>query len=400
MAIPTYTRNSDGTITIHVPAGTPRGRYEARSKGIPPQVTRESTRKLIGDRLRSGRTTWASGLHVRTDGQRDVEGVQAWERDLGRWSDLILGASTDTGRGWGVQGGPANNGASGLANNTWGWKGVSRGQFGSLKVMGTSIHPWTSPAMHDTAEQKALHQDIQAGKYDWAYRQLAQNLVNTGWGDCLVRINWENNGTWYGHATNRPANAADCGKAVARAASQMLDVAPGLRFSMDTSSHMGFPTGSETAQQWFDAYYPQQYAPSGKTVTHVVVSDIYFAFAERNIGSNPTYDAWNSMVYSNDQTWVTLGKACDWAKAHGLPVGIAEWGLVWPYKQDGSVDSRLGVGDAPAYVQHMHRFITEHPEIAFEGYWINSQWSNNDLITDLRTIFPNSWAAYKDLWGA
>lgn len=394
MSVPASTRRPDGAVEVALPAGTKAGQFEVRFAGRPALVERESTRALFGDQLRSGRTTWATGLY--TSGQHDIHGIQPWERDLGRWMDLSCRPSLDYRRGWGG----TVNGDPGLATSVWPMT-LNANQAGH-NIIGMSIIPHynaddTPFVVRDTADQADIHKRIVAGEFDWVYERIARNLTAYGLGTALVRIDWEANATWYAHGTLTVAGAALHGRAVAHAASVMLGVAPGLRFSLDVSSHLGIPDG--TAEDWLDAYCPQQYAPPGKTVTHVIVVDIYF-FYDRNVGQNPSYDQFSAMVHDTRWKGVTLGRAAEHAVKTGLPVGIGEWGIVNKFAQDGTTDTgKNGTGDAPAYINHMHRWLTEHPEVAYDAYWALADWGVPDLQTDLRAYYPESWAEYKRLWG-
>lgn len=374
---------STGIVSIPVTSAVAEGQWEAAVQGARAEVERPATRALFGPVLRSGYTQWASGFYHSTS--RDQSGVHPWEVGRGHAGDLVCRVSVETRQGWGD---PATPGTSGMAWNTYAMRSISKSQLGQ-QVIGMAIYPSNIGVAHDTAGQAAMHDRIIGGEFDAVYQQIARNLTDSGLGTAIVRIDWEANASWYTHGTQQVAYAAKHGQAVAHVAAVMLAVAPGLKFTLDVSSHNWLPSG--TPQEWLAAYYPQQYAPAGVTVTHLVLCDIYFTW-DKNIGTSPTWAQFNAMLRPTDpQKGVTLAHCADFAAAKNLPLAIGEWGI--------SDTNHNGTGDAPAYIEHMWRWCNETPELAYESYWILGDSSVNDLQTDLRTLHPQSWAKYVELWG-
>ena len=372
---------SNCLISIPLNSAASEGTYTVEVKGERSMMTREVSRRLArSDYSRSGYTSWLSGHHHRTN--RTSSGVHVYEVDRYHAGDLVCRPTIETTQGWGIAG---NDDGKGMAWNRWAMRTINVNQIG-LQVIGMALYPSSMNAPHDTAAQADIHQRIIDGEWDWVYTQIAQNLIDEGLGTAIVRIDWEANGTWYYHATQKVANASLHGKAVAHVAEVMLDKAPGLRFSLDVSSHVYIPDG--TAQQWLEAYYPQQYASPGRTVCHLAVCDIYFTW-DKNIGVNPTYQQFLDMLRPANPDKVTLAFCHDFAVKYDLPLGIGEWGI--------ADTAHNGTGDAPAYIQHMHKWMSENDHVAYDSYWILGDSSVNDLQTDLY-LYPNAKAMYESLW--
>lgn len=398
------------TVTVNTPAD--EGVYTAVVKGVRQKLEREVSRRLVNSPYaRSGYTKLLSGLHNDTNAYNfTYTGITAKETDRHHVSDFICRVSLDEANGWSD---PNNDTGQGLAWNTWTMR-TNANQIGQ-NIIGMSLFPKmgipgvypndATPTVYNypsrVSQQNDIFQRIINGEFDWVYAQIARNLIAYNQADSIVRIDWEANGGWYEHDTPGMTNVALHGRAVAHAAEKMLDIAPNLKFALDVSSHCGFPDngavpggdGANTAQpmDWLNAYHPQQYAHAGYTVTHLVICDIYFNW-DKYIGPTPTYNDFLAMLrppaYVN--CGVTLAYAHDFAVAHNLPLGIGEWGIV-PVEQHGG-------GDTPAYIEHMHRWCSEAPNLAYESYWILNNPDAGDLQTDL-DLYPHSKAIYNQLWG-
>lgn len=407
-----WTKDANNCIVVPFASSYPEGAFTATIVGRRTQLLREVSQRLIGSQYaRSGYTKWLSGLHNDTNAYNfTYSGIAAKEADRHHASDFICRVSLDEANGWGD---PNNNTGQGLAWNTWTMR-TNANQIGQ-NIIGMSLFPKmgipgvypndATPTVYNypnrVSQQNDLYQRILNGEFDWVYTQISRNLLDWKQGDSIVRIDWEANGGWYEHGTPGMSNVALHGQAVAHVAEKMLDVAPKLKFALDVSSHCGFPDngavpggdGAGTAQpmDWLNAYYPQQYAHAGYTVTHLVICDIYFTW-DKYIGATPTYTDFLNMLrpptYVN--SGVTLAYAHDFAVAHDLPLGIGEWGIV-PVAQHGG-------GDTPAYIEHMYRWCSEASNLAYESYWILNDPNAGDLQTDL-DLYPNSKAMYNQLWG-
>ncbi len=223
-----------------------------------------------------------------------------------------------------------------------------------------------------------------AGRFDGHYRALGRNLQRMKLGDSIVRIAWEAHGYWNPWSyRNNPAEWRSCWR---RAAQMVKAEAPGLR----TNWNVGDDNGGARPDfrysvnlRGLDSFYP------GDDVVDEIGIDNY---ASPRITD---YDAF----FGTDVG--ALGWFVQLAAKHGKPLSFPEWGL-WDNRAKNSAD---GSRDDPAYIEQMHRWMTDPAHrVSWAAYFdINV---NNGIVHQLQpnwedgTVFPQASAKFKELFGS
>ncbi len=188
------------------------------------------------------------------------------------------------------------------------------------------------------------------------YRQLAQNLVNAGQSDAIVRVGWEWSTTFFswGQQNDTPSQYVTAFDDIV---STMRSV-PGQNFLFDWCTAAGAVPTVGTFDQW----YP------GDGYVDYVGTDLY---------DNPTV-TWDQGL----QMTGGLGYIANFARAHGKPMSIPEWGL--------------SGGDDPTFIDDVHAFIADtNNRVAYSSYFSDNAVVNSDI-----TQFPSSETEFtKDFGG-
>jgi len=181
-----------------------------------------------------------------------------------------------------------------------------------------------------------------AGGYDGYARQLAANLVAAGMGNAVIRLGHEMNGTWYHDALgNDPGQYGDWAAYWARIVKAMRSV-PGARFLFDWNVNAGYRNIP------LDDYYP------GDSVVDVIGVDVY----DSGMPGHPRDPAmrWTRL----DHEPGGLAQVVAFARRHGKPLSVPEWGVVNA--------SGGGLGDDPAYVTGIADTIKDN-NVVYEAYF-------------------------------
>jgi hypothetical protein len=203
------------------------------------------------------------------------------------------------------------------------------------------------------------------GAYDHHYRTYGLELVRLGRAASVVRLGWEANGDWYSWSIGSDvANYRACFR---RQVAAIRSTNPQVRidWNMNKDSHMDVSVAEA---------YP------GDDVVDIVGVDFY--------DMSPAYPdrlRWY-LDYRRTQRGGPrgLGAWLAFAKAHGKPLSVPEWG---------TAPSDMGGGDHAAYVHAMHDFFRDHAaDIAYETYFNIGPgfqlWPS--------TVHPRSAAAYRE----
>jgi hypothetical protein len=181
-----------------------------------------------------------------------------------------------------------------------------------------------------------------AGGYDGYARRLAANLVAAGMGNAVIRLGHEMNGTWYHDALgNDPSRYGDWTAYWARIVTAMRSV-PGARFLFDWNVNAAYRNIP------LDDYYP------GDNVVDVIGVDVY----DSGVPGNPRDPAvrWARL----DHEPVGLAQIVAFARRHGKPLSVPEWGVVSA--------SGGGLGDDPAYVTGLADTIKDN-NVVYQAYF-------------------------------
>ena len=161
-------------------------------------------------------------------------------------------------------------------------------------------------------------------------------------GNAVIRLGHEMNGTWYHDGLgNDPAQYGDWTAYWARIVTAMRSV-PGARFLFDWNVNAGYrniPLAS---------YYP------GDSVVDVIGVDVY----DSGMPGNPRDPAvrWTRL----DHEPGGLAQIVAFARQHGKPLSVPEWGVVNA--------SGGGLGDDPAYVTGIAGVVKDN-DVVYQAYF-------------------------------
>jgi hypothetical protein len=171
-----------------------------------------------------------------------------------------------------------------------------------------------------------------SGAYDGHFRGLAQRLVREGQPDAVLRLGWEFNGDWFPWKAS--VNPTAFASYFRRIVSVMRSV-EGERFRFAWNPGLG-PRNVDL-RTW-----------PGDGFVDVVAIDFYDRnYSERTRDPAVRWQRFMEGPYG-------LGWFRDFARQHGKPMAIAEWGL--------SERSRFGENrDNPYFIQRVAEYVRSHP---------------------------------------
>lgn len=180
------------------------------------------------------------------------------------------------------------------------------------------------------------------GAYNSHYQKLAQNLVNAGMDNAVLRIGWEFNGNWFrwSAANGQASNFVNYWKQIV---TTMRSV-PGANFKYDWN-----PTNGTASLA-----YPEQAYPGDAYVDYIGI-DAY------NGSWIPNYQdpvaRWNDIMYAPRglDFWVKF------AEGHNKPISFPEWGT-------GNREDGHGGGDDAAFIKNMYDVMSS-TNTAYNVYW-------------------------------
>lgn len=181
-----------------------------------------------------------------------------------------------------------------------------------------------------------------AGAYEGHARALARNLVAAGLGGAVIRL---------AHEANDTASADRLG-------STAREWGLWRRFWRNTVVAMRSVPGAHFLFDWcVNAYWrpiPLRDWYPGDDVVDIVGIDAY------DSGVPVGQDRWTRLYGQRDG----IGDVVRFARAHGKPVSIPEWGLAPADAQS------LGGGDDPDYIDRIAGVVRREP-VAYQAYFFN-----------------------------
>jgi hypothetical protein len=204
-----------------------------------------------------------------------------------------------------------------------------------------------------------------AGAYEGHARALARNLVAAGLGNSVIRLAHEANDTSYPYSLDSSNQDLVKWRQFWRRTVLAMRSVPGAHFLFDwciNAHQRPIPLS-----QW----YP------GDDVVDIVGIDAYDA------GVPAGQDRWQTIYNQSDG----IRDVLSFARAHGKPVSLPEWGLWTPGPPS------LGGADDAAYVNGIANVVRSN-RVAYQSYFYNL-----DSQTLLRSD-PLSLSAYRRHFGA
>jgi hypothetical protein len=195
-----------------------------------------------------------------------------------------------------------------------------------------------------------------AGENDEHFRVMAQGVVDTGFGDAIVRPGWEGSAGWYPWGVTAARNTADAADAeqvdaaedafracFTRLATVFREVAPDTRLELNYGVGVGGTTNIADV-------YP------GDEHVDIVANDVY-------LGAGVTSaQAWTDACWAGTaQRPVGLCRLAQFAREHGKRFAVPEWGVD---------NSNAPDADRVAYVEGMVALFADSTDVlAYEAYY-------------------------------
>ena len=235
-----------------------------------------------------------------------------------------------------------------------------------------------------------------AGDYNIHFQQLAENLVKYGLADTILRPAWEFNGDWYAwRAKGKTAAFAEYWRQIAKTM-RAVPGAEALKFCWNpTLGDQQFPADEAWPGDAFvDFVGVDVYDETWHADTYPFPADATAAEIERR--RKKAWDEWIMASPRGLAFWVKF------AKDHGKPLAIPEWGLVWSAHNHGGLDD-------VHFIEQMHAFIHDPKNnVAFHCYFdINESDHGHQLSPGVSgtgkkegTQFPKSAARFRELFTA
>jgi hypothetical protein len=204
------------------------------------------------------------------------------------------------------------------------------------------------------------------GAYDQYAFTLAQNLVNHGLGNSVIRL---------GHELNYTADIASVGTTAA-------DYAAWVAYWQDIVTTMRSVPGADFVFDWnLNAGYrniPLASVYPGDSYVDIISVDQYDDTVSTPTGSTPQQD-WQQIWNQPDG----LATVLDFAQSHGKPVAFPEWGL--------AATTSHGFGDDPYYISEMASVVQQH-DTAYQAYFYSGQ--SATLLSPASQSFQQYVAAF------
>ncbi len=204
------------------------------------------------------------------------------------------------------------------------------------------------------------------GRFDVYAEHLAQNLVAAGLGYSVIRLGPEMNGPWeVDWIGAQPAQWHDWALYFARIVRTMRAV-PGAHFLFDWNVNANYENLP------LAAYYP------GNAAVDIVGIDAYDE-ASMKLPPVGSRKRWPTLASEP----LGLNAVYRFARQHGKPLSIPEWGTLRTLGDDGSYVSAIG------------RFVASH-DVAYES-WYDA--GDNHILQLSPKSAPRSFAAYVAAFG-
>lgn len=296
-----------------------------------------------------------------------------WEALTGRYVSSNALRSPPYGLGWGV--------------NQW------DAAYRSRVVWSIPMLPQNGGTLGNTLAGGA------AGLYDQQWRNVAQTLVDAGYGDCTLRIGWEFMGNWFkwtvlGTGSNGVANTTNYKNYWKRIVIAMRGV-PGANFKFNWCGNPGDFYNGSTKVNPADAY-PD--ADAGGDYVDEIGFDVY----DTNWTYYPIDPAWpqwqknsnRNNAWSSVTSWGTYNMNwwASFAASKGKPLTIPEWGLAESAAQHGG-------GDNAIFMQKFHEWvITPGNNVKWHAYFQSDVSFTTQFFEKNQTVFPEATDKFLDLY--
>jgi hypothetical protein len=203
-----------------------------------------------------------------------------------------------------------------------------------------------------------------AGAYEEHAKALARNLVAAGLGNSVIRLAHEANDSAYPYSIGSTDAELQLWVQFWRRTAIAMRSVPGAHFQFDWCINA----------YWrpipLSKWYP------GDDVVDIIGIDTYDG------GVPAGQDRW-ARIYNQPDG---ISEVLQFAKAHGKPTSIPEWGL-WPQGA-----STLGGGDDPSYIDGIAAVVRNNA-VAYQSYFYNLE------SASLLRSSPRSLAAYRRYFG-
>lgn len=255
--------------------------------------------------------------------------------------------------------------------------------------------PWdgSGPQMGKDAGIPVSLEDGAAGKYNEYYRKLAENLVKYGLEDSILRLGCEFNGGWFAWRAQSDAKAKAFAGYFREIVKTMRSVpgAEGLKF--DWNVGLGWCS--------FD---PENAWPGDEYVDFVGIDTYDDCYAPNTYpfpknASEAEKDRIRKKVWHDHILGGKFGLSywSDFARKHGKPMSLPEWGV--NNKPDGH-----GGGDNPYFIEQMYEFINDpRNNVAYHSYFDYQAGDGHHQLSPTRegkivTEFPRSAEKFQKLF--
>lgn len=223
---------------------------------------------------------------------------------------------------------------------------------------------------------KALFPRAAAGEFDKYWVTLAENLVEQGLPDAVIRPGWEFNGTWYRWSATGDTGARQYAEYFRRIVTAMRSV-PGAEFRFSWC-----PVQAKGGLDLVKAY-------PGDDFVDDIGFDVYNTIFEAGADQAEQWELIKGIKYGLE--WQVA-----FAKQRGKPISFPEWG---GYTNTNPEFEGGSSGDDSMFIKNMFAWMVEH-EPAFENYfdYDGGDGVHYGIHTE-SSLMPRSGDAYKRLWG-
>ncbi len=330
----------------------------------------------------------ALGTYHWPNGTAGVDAFAAW---LGR--EAVWGLDFVGGESWDNVGWPT------WWLETWG-KWV-KAKAGRRLILSIPILAGPVEGTGPTQGSKGLGEPVTlergaAGGYNAYFHDLAENLVKHGLGEAILRPAWEFNGGWYAwRAKGKTKAFAEYWRQIVTT----MRAVPGaekLQFCWNpTLGDQDFPADEAwPGAEFVDYVGVDVYDETWNADTYPWPAGTSAEEIERR-----QKKVWNEWIVNSPRGLAFWTK---FARDHGKPLALPEWGLVAAKHEHGGRDN-------PHFIEQMHAFITEPANaVAFHCYFdINEEDHRHQLSPGVPgtgkkegTEFPRSAAKFRELFSA
>ncbi len=238
-----------------------------------------------------------------------------------------------------------------------------------------------------------------AGSYDQQWKNVAQTLIDAGYGSNTIRLGWEFMGNWFvwgvaGTGSNGVLNTTNYKNYWKKIVLAMRTV-PGANFKFNWCGNSGDYYNGSTLMNPSDCY-PD--ADAGGNYVDEIGIDVY----DTNwtyYPIDPTWPQWQkdshwNTAWTSRTTWGTYNMTwwASFAATKGKPMTIPEWGLA-----DGT--AQHGGGDDVIFMQKFHEWlIAPANHVKWHAYFQSDVSFLSQFFEKNATVFPNATTKFLQLY--